>query len=127
MKDLLGLGMRWLAFERSKFEAASKSTNELDSRELLKDLTASDSPTNVEDKKADPYVALARASVEAIVRTGKPLKLSDYLYQHIEQGELPEEMLNNRAGVFVSIHEWGELPEAVLALLCQLQLVLRKK
>lgn len=104
-----GVGYAVAAFERSKFEAASKSTNKLDSRELLKDLTASDSPTDVEDKKADPYVALARASVEAIVRTGKPLKLSDYLYQHIEQGELPEEMLNNRAGVFVSIHEWGEL------------------
>lgn len=57
----------------------------------------------------DPYVALARASVETYVRTGKPLELSDYLENHTEQGELPKEMLNNQAGVFISIHEWGEL------------------
>lgn len=62
----------------------------------------------------DPYVALARASVETYIKTGRALKLSDYQNQ-VEQlfgsdtGMLPEDMLSKQAGVFVSIHEWGEL------------------
>lgn len=49
---------------------------------------------------ADPVVALARASVEGFVATGEPLKLPD---------GLPDELLSRRAGVFVSLHERGEL------------------
>ena len=66
------------------------------------------------DNALDPYVALARASVETYIKTGRALTLSDYLNQ-VEQflgGDkkmLPEEMLSKQAGVFVSIHEWGEL------------------
>ena len=66
------------------------------------------------DNALDPYVALARASVETYIKTGRALTLSGYLNQ-VEQflgGDkemLPEEMLSKQAGVFVSIHEWGEL------------------
>lgn len=66
------------------------------------------------DNAPDPYVALARASVETYIKTGKALRLSDYQNQ-VEQlfgsdtGMLPEDMLSKQAGVFVSIHEWGEL------------------
>lgn len=48
----------------------------------------------------DPYVTLARASVEHFVREGTPLPRPE---------DLPEEMLTQRAGVFVSLHEHGRL------------------
>lgn len=48
----------------------------------------------------DPYVALARASVEHYVRTRQRLPMPD---------GLPEEMLDRQAGVFVSLHEGGDL------------------
>lgn len=48
----------------------------------------------------DPYVALARASVEGFVRTGRPIKVP---------ADTPRELLESRAGVFVSLHEDGEL------------------
>jgi len=48
----------------------------------------------------DPYVRLARYSVEYFVNTGRRAKLPD---------GLPEEMLKNRAGVFVSLKKHGGL------------------
>lgn len=48
----------------------------------------------------DPYVRLARLSLETFVRTGRRAALP--------QG-LPEEMLTRRAGVFVSIYKHGQL------------------
>lgn len=56
----------------------------------------------VEKRKAgeDPYVRLARLSLETYVRTGKRAKLPE---------GLPEEMLSERAGVFVSIYKHGQL------------------
>lgn len=47
-----------------------------------------------------PYVRLARNTLEAYVRTGKTPVLPE---------DLPDEMLENRAGVFVSIKSHGEL------------------
>lgn len=48
----------------------------------------------------DPFVALARASVEYFVTTQRPLLIPD---------GLPSELTDKRAGVFVSIHEHGDL------------------
>ena len=48
----------------------------------------------------DPLVALARASVEHVVRTGRPLPLPH---------DVPEELTGRRAGAFVSLHEFGDL------------------
>lgn len=48
----------------------------------------------------DPYVALARQSVEGFVRNGISIDRPD---------NLPEEMLNDRAGVFVSLHDDEDL------------------
>ncbi|MBM7581597.1 AmmeMemoRadiSam system protein A [Caldicoprobacter guelmensis] len=48
----------------------------------------------------DPYVRLARRSLESYIRTGKIIKSDD---------NLPREMLENRAGVFVSIKKDGQL------------------
>jgi AmmeMemoRadiSam system protein A/AmmeMemoRadiSam system protein B len=55
-----------------------------------------------EKRKAeeDPYVRLARLSLETYVRTGRRAKLPE---------DLPEEMLVNRAGAFVSIYKHGQL------------------
>jgi len=48
----------------------------------------------------DPYVALARLSVETFVSTGQPATLPD---------NLPSELLETQAGAFVSLHEHGQL------------------
>ncbi|MDO5109938.1 MAG: AmmeMemoRadiSam system protein A [Erysipelotrichaceae bacterium] len=49
---------------------------------------------------SDPYVRLARQSVSYYVKTGLVLKVPD---------GLPEEMLGERAGCFVSIHKYSSL------------------
>ena len=48
----------------------------------------------------EPYVRLARASVEAYVRDRRKIDIPDWA---------PQEMLDNAAGVFVSLHEFGDL------------------
>ncbi|MDO4400917.1 MAG: AmmeMemoRadiSam system protein A [Coriobacteriia bacterium] len=48
----------------------------------------------------DPCVALARLSVETFVRTGRPAALP---------ANVPAELLQRQAGVFVSLHEHGQL------------------
>lgn len=55
-----------------------------------------------EDRKRqeDPYVRLARLSVETYTKTGNYPKLPS---------DLPEELLKSKAGVFVSLHEFGNL------------------
>lgn len=99
-----GVGYAVAAFEGelSKGEPSKEDLNE-------------ESDTALSSNNAlDPYVALARASVETYIKTGRVLKLSDYQNQ-VEQlfgtykEMLPEDMLSQQAGVFVSIHEWGEL------------------
>jgi len=50
--------------------------------------------------EVDPCIALARLSVETFVRTGKPAVLP---------ADVPDELLNRQAGVFVSLHEHGQL------------------
>ncbi len=54
----------------------------------------------VEKKHGDAYVQLARKTIEEYVRTGELLKVPE---------GLPEEMYRDRAGVFVSIKEEGQL------------------
>ncbi|NLX64298.1 MAG: AmmeMemoRadiSam system protein A [Clostridiaceae bacterium] len=51
-------------------------------------------------KAEDPYVALARQSLEYYVKKGKILEVPDYL---------PAEMINQKKGVFVSIKKYGQL------------------
>jgi MEMO1 family protein len=48
----------------------------------------------------DPYVKLARLSVETFVKTGAPARLP---------ARLPDEMRSTRAGAFVSLHLHGQL------------------
>lgn len=53
-----------------------------------------------DDSGMDPHIALARLSVETYVRTGRPARLPD---------DVPADLLGRRAGVFVSLHEHGDL------------------
>ncbi len=53
--------------------------------------------------KADSYVKLAYESVECFLKTGRMLEIKD------AATELPSEMMNTKAGAFVSIHEHGRL------------------
>ena len=48
----------------------------------------------------DPHIALARLSVETFVKTGRAAALP---------ADVPPELLERRAGVFVSLHEGGDL------------------
>ncbi len=51
-------------------------------------------------KQEDPYVSLSRRTIEHYVRTDEQLQLPD---------DLPPEMLERKAGTFVSLHEEGRL------------------
>ena len=51
-------------------------------------------------QKSDSYVKLARASAEYFVTNGDVMPLPDWV---------PEELLNKKAGAFVSIHKFGGL------------------
>lgn len=53
-----------------------------------------------DDLEVDPYVALARSSVEAYVKAGDVLEVP---------ADTPVELTDTQAGVFVSLHEQGEL------------------
>jgi AmmeMemoRadiSam system protein A len=51
-------------------------------------------------QKSDAYVKLARASAEYFVKHGKVMDLPDWV---------PPEMLDTKAGAFVSVHKFGAL------------------
>ncbi len=51
-------------------------------------------------QKYDVYVKLARDSAEYFVKNGKIMKLPE---------QVPDELLNTRAGAFVSVHKFGAL------------------
>lgn len=52
----------------------------------------------------DPYIALARHTIENYVRTGQVPKLSQE-----EEKSLPAEMILEKAGTFVTLHKEGDL------------------
>lgn len=52
---------------------------------------------------SDMYVSLARKSLESFIRSGKKISLKDV------SAELPKEMLERKAGAFVSLHKEGNL------------------
>ncbi len=72
-----------------------------ETRNLLTPLQAWKKALRLQKKaKEDPYVRLARFTVESMVKTGKMPPLPT---------RLPEEMLHTRAGAFVSLHLHGQL------------------
>ena len=52
------------------------------------------------ESAVDPHIALARHSVETFVKTGRPADMPE---------DVPAELTARRAGVFVSLHEHGQL------------------
>ena len=58
-------------------------------------------------KKEDPYVKLARYSLESFVTTGKRITRKDI--DNPDWEDLPDEIFTQRAGAFVSIHKDGAL------------------
>lgn len=54
----------------------------------------------------DPYISLARFALEAYVREGRIVSQTEYLQQF---GNLPEEMIRDKAGTFVSLKKDGAL------------------
>ena len=67
---------------------------------LEKHLDALREKLSAHTAEEDPYVALARRSLENYIREGKMIPVPK---------DLPEEMLKMRAGAFVSIHKHGKL------------------
>ncbi len=64
------------------------------------DATTRERESTCDNEEVDSYVRLARESVEHFVRTGKPLPRPE---------NLPYALTGERAGVFVSLHEHGDL------------------
>ena len=52
------------------------------------------------NESTDPYVALARRSLESYILRNETIDVPD---------DLPEEMIQKKAGAFVSIHKFGKL------------------
>ena len=67
---------------------------------LEKRLEAEDKLLKEKQEKSDAYVKLARASAEKYVRERKVLEVPDWV---------PKEMLDTKAGAFVSVHKFGSL------------------
>lgn len=59
-------------------------------------------------EKEDIYVKLARRTIEKYIISGRKLRLSEDLPENMKR-EMPAEMLERRAGVFVSIKKDGQL------------------
>lgn len=55
---------------------------------------------NEQKQNEDPYVKLARLTIEEYISTGNTIEIPS---------NTQEELLNNKAGVFVSIHKFGSL------------------
>ena len=61
-----------------------------------------------ESEKADPYVKLARLSMESYIKTGRRISVPDDIPKEL-MDSLPEEIFRDQAGAFVSIHKNGQL------------------
>ncbi|MGI6178112.1 MAG: AmmeMemoRadiSam system protein A [Eubacterium sp.] len=91
-QDVTGVGYGICTFVPT---GSDETRNFLDLRER-----AESERLTAKKNSEDPYVRLARLSVETYVKTGRAAKVPS---------GLPEEMYSGRAGVFVSLHEDGRL------------------
>lgn len=73
-----------------------------DDRRFLEKWISDKKRTLPDSTSQDPYVNLARASLEKYVLTRRQMTLD-------EAGDIPGELLDRKAGAFVSLHENGEL------------------
>ncbi len=61
-----------------------------------------------ENAKSDPYVRLARLSLENYIKKGRKVRIPEDIPEGL-MSELPEEIFKQKAGAFVSIHKNGQL------------------
>ena len=87
--------MQYIEQQEAALEELNSAVEELDL--LIEKKGAFEDET---EGSEEPYVRLARASVEAYVRDRRKIDIPDWA---------PQEMLDNAAGVFVSLHEFGDL------------------
>ena len=72
-----------------------------ENRHFLKNrLTLEDEKLREKKDRSDAYVKLARASAEYFVKNGKVMEVPEWV---------PDEIINRKAGAFVSIHKFGSL------------------
>ena len=91
-EDITGVGYGICTF-------TPKEKNE--SRKLLYDyLNNQKKLIDLKKQKEDCYIKLARQTIEEYIRTGNTPKLTN---------NIDNELLNNKSGVFVSIHKFGSL------------------
>ena len=95
-----GVGYAVAAFERAADAGENARGDVVEAGATEDDAARGVAAEDAAAPAVDPYVALARASVEGFVRTGRPIKVP---------ADTPRELLESRAGVFVSLHEDGEL------------------
>jgi AmmeMemoRadiSam system protein A/AmmeMemoRadiSam system protein B len=93
-EDVTGVGYGVCTF---RVTGDDPSRNFLDQYEKKEEKRLSERKAN-----EDPYTALARKTVELYIKTGKKPPLP-------KRGEVPDEMLDRKAGVFCSLHIGGRL------------------
>lgn len=94
-EDITGVGYGICTFEVTGKDPARHFLASYEQKEKAK--------IQKEAEDSDPYVALARKTIEMYIRTGIVPDSRD------KDLNLPEKMQKDRAGTFVSIHEDGEL------------------
>lgn len=101
-EDVTGVGYGICTFypEDGEFDDRKFLDNYLDKQE--KELS---------DKRSssDIYVRLARLSLETYIKDRRRLSIPEDISLITQGEEIPDELLNRRAGAFVSIHKFGRL------------------
>ena len=96
-QDVTGVG-----YGICTFYPAGDSKKDPSRQFLAAHLAAKEQALAAQATDADAFVRLARMTIEQYVKTGKKPSVT-------ELPDLPAEMLDRRAGAFVSIHEHGQL------------------
>lgn len=99
-EELAALEAAELAGEKASAQIEGETEALLVDEDPSSDTPQPDASPDTGGIAVDPFVALARASVEYFVSTERPLLMPD---------GLPSELTLGRAGIFVSIHEHGDL------------------
>ena len=114
-EDVTGVGYGICTFYPMADSAGHPDERSADRQFLRKYLEQVQDQLLQKKAQEDPYVALARRSLETYLAEGHRLKLSAASTgDAAKAGDtansgIPEEMLQTRAGAFVSIHEHGQL------------------
>lgn len=101
-EDITGVGYGICSFYPEEGESS-------DHEFLKKYLDKTEQELNEKREASDIYVRLARLSLETFIKSGKTLKIPGDLLKIAKENEDTDQLLNSRAGAFVSIHKYGKL------------------